>query len=76
MPKLVTNGNRVVFRGKDATLMTAKREAAPLMNAGNDWYLKVPINNSNKILRVDVWTPMSRMSAKLGSEFEPGDEIT
>ena len=57
MPMLVANGNKVVFRGEDATLITAKGEAAPLMNAGNDWYLKVLINNCNKFLRIDVWTP-------------------
>ena len=57
MPMLVANGNKVVFRGEDATLITAKGEAAPLMNAGNDWYLKVLINKCNKFLRNDVWTP-------------------
>ena len=56
MPMLVANGNRVVFRGEDAMLITAKGETAPLINAGNDWYLKVLINNSNKFLRVHVWT--------------------
>ena len=57
MPMLVANGNRLVFRGADAMLITAKGETAPLMNAGNDWYLKVLINNSNKFPRIDVWTP-------------------
>ena len=37
----------------------------------NDWYLKVLINNSDEFIRVELWT---RMSTKLGSEFEPGDE--
>ena len=55
MPMLVANGNRVVFRGEDAMLITAKGEAAPLMNAGNDWYLKVLINNENVFIRIDVW---------------------
>ena len=45
------------------------------MNAGNDWHLKLLINNSNKFLRIDAWTPC-HMSTKLGSEFEPGDETT
>ena len=44
---LVANGNNVVFRGEDATLMTAKGETAPLMNAGDDWYLKCKDNTSN-----------------------------
>ena len=56
MPMLVAGGNKVIFRSEDASLITAKGEAAPL-NAGNDWYLKVLINNSNKFPRVDVWTP-------------------
>ena len=57
MPMLVANGNRVVPRGEDAALITAKGETAPLMNAGNDGYFKVLINNSDKFLRIDVWTP-------------------
>ena len=36
MTMLVANVNRVVFRGEDATLITAKGETAPLMNAGDD----------------------------------------
>ena len=57
MPMLVANDNRVVFRGEGAVLITAEGETAPLMNAGNDWYLKVLINDSGKFLRIDVWTP-------------------
>ena len=57
MPMLVANGNRVVFSGEDAMLITAKGETEPLMNAGDDWYLKVLINNRNEFLRIDVWTP-------------------
>ena len=57
MPMLVANGNRVVFRGEGAMLITAEGETAPLMNGGDDWYLKVLINNSDKFLRIDVWTP-------------------
>ena len=57
VPMLVANGNRVVFRGEVAMLITAEGETAPLMNVGNDWYLKVLINNFNKFLRIDVWTP-------------------
>ena len=49
MPMLVANGNKVVFRGEDAMLITAKGETAPLM--------KVLINNSTEFLRIDVWTP-------------------
>ena len=39
MPMLLANGNRVVFRGQDAMLITAEGD-------GDDWYLKVLINNS------------------------------
>ena len=57
MPMLVANGNKVVFRGEEAKLITAKGETAPLKSEGDDWYLKVLINNENKFLRIDVWTP-------------------
>ena len=60
MPMLVANGNKVVYRGEDAMLITAKGETAPLTSDGDDWYLNT----------------MSRMSTKLGLECEPGDEIT
>ena len=56
MPMLVANGNRVILRGEVATLITAKGETTPLMNAGNDWYLKVLINNTTEFIRIDVWT--------------------
>ena len=56
MPMLVANGNRVILRGEVATLMTTKAETAPLMNAGNDGYLKVLINNTTEFIRIDVWT--------------------
>ena len=56
MPMLVANGNRVILRGEVATLITAEGETAPLMNGGNDWFLKVLINNNIKFLRIDVWT--------------------
>ena len=69
MPMLVANGNRVILRGEVAALTTAKGQTAPLMNAGNDAYLKVQINSTTEFVRIDVWT-------QLGSEFEPGDETT
>ena len=56
LPMLVANGNRVILRGEVATLITAKGETAPLMNAGNDLYLKVLINNTIEFIRIDVWT--------------------
>ena len=31
------------------------------MNAGDDRYLKVLINNSDKFLRIDVWTPVTHV---------------
>ena len=70
MPLLVATGNKVVFGGEDATLTTTKGETAPVMNAGDDWYLLVLINNSNKFLRIDVWTTISHTSTK------PGDDTT
>ena len=54
MPMLVANGNKVVFRGEDAKLITAKGETAPLTREGDDWYLKVLVNNENQFLRIDV----------------------
>ena len=38
-------------------LSTAKGETAPLTSDGDDWYLKVLINNRNEFPRIDVWTP-------------------
>ena len=55
MPMLVANGNRVVFRGEDMMLITAEGETAPLTCDGDDWYLKVLINNSIELIRLDVW---------------------
>ena len=57
MPVLVANGNRVILRDEVAMLTTAKGETEPLMNAGNDWYSKVLINNNNEFTRIDAWTP-------------------
>ena len=34
----------------------AKGETTPMMNAGNDWYLKVTINNTTEFIRTDVST--------------------
>ena len=45
------------FRGEDAMLVKEKGETAPLMNAGDDWYLNVLVTNRNEFLRIDVWTP-------------------
>ena len=57
MPMLVANGNRVVFRGEDAMLITAEGETVPLTSVEDDCYLKVLINKSIEFIRVDVWTP-------------------
>ena len=61
MTMLVANGNQLVFRGESARLM-------PSTSIENDWNLKMLINNSNEVTRIDLWT---RISTKLGSEFEP-----
>ena len=55
MPMLVANGHRLVFRGEDTMLSTAAREVVPLTSDGDDWYLKVLINNENVFIRIDVW---------------------
>ena len=57
MPMLVANGNKVVFRGEDAILITAEGETAPLTSIEDAWYLEVLINNSNEFICIDVWTP-------------------
>ena len=36
-------------------LSTAAREVVPLTSNGDDWYLKVLINNENVFIRIDVW---------------------
>ena len=54
MPMLVANGNRVVYRVEE--LITAKGVAAPLTSDGDDWHLKVLINNENVFIRIDVCT--------------------
>ena len=54
---LVANGNKLVFRDENSRLITAKRETAPSTSIDNDWYLKVLINDSNKFIRIDLWTP-------------------
>ena len=57
MTMLVANGNKLVFRGELARLITAKGETAPLTSIENDWYSKVLINDSNEFIRFDLWTP-------------------
>ena len=36
-------------------LSTAAEEVVPLTSDGDDWYLKVLINNENVFIRIDVW---------------------
>ena len=36
-------------------LSTAAGEIVPLTSDGDDWYLKVLINNENVFVRIDVW---------------------
>ena len=55
IPMLVVNGHRLVFRGEDTMLSTAAGEIVPLTSDGDDWYLKVLINNENVFIRIDVW---------------------
>ena len=55
MPMLVANVNRLVFREEDTMLSTAAGEVVPLTSDGDDWYLKVLINNENVFIRIDVW---------------------
>ena len=46
MPMLEANGNREAYSGEDAMSSTA----APLTSDGDDWHLKVLINNSNEFM--------------------------
>ena len=55
MPMLVATDNRLLCRGEDTMLRTAAGEVAPLTSDGDDWYLKVLINNENVFVRIDVW---------------------
>ena len=55
MPMLVANGHRLVNQGEDMMLSTAAGEIVPLTSDGDDWYLKVLINNENVYIRIDVW---------------------
>ena len=36
-------------------LSTAAGEVVPLTSDGDDWYLKVLVNNENVFIRIDVW---------------------
>ena len=54
MPMLVADGHSVVKRGNDAMLSTAAGEVVPLTSDGDDWYLKVLVNNENVFIRIDV----------------------
>ena len=36
-------------------LSTAAGETVPLTSDGDDWYLKVLINNEHVYIRIDVW---------------------
>ena len=36
-------------------LSTAAGEVVPLISDGDDWFLKVLINNENVFTRIDVW---------------------
>ena len=55
MPMLVANGHRLVYGGEDTMLSTTAGEVLPLTNDGDDWYLKVLIDNENVFIRIDVW---------------------
>ena len=56
MPMLAADGHRLVYGGEDTMLSTAAGEIVPLTSGGEDWYLKVLINNENVYIRTDVWT--------------------
>ena len=76
MPMLLANGNKVVFRGEDAMLITAGGETAPLTSIEDDWYLKLLINNSNEFIRIDVWTPCHECPPSCVRNLSLGDETT
>ena len=73
MPMLVANGHILLNRGEDMVLSTAAGEVVALTSDGDDWYLKVLINNENVFIRIDVWVACPRMPAVLGSMLEPGE---
>ena len=54
-------------------LSTAAGEVVPLTSDGDDWYLKVLVNNENVFIRIDGVGRMSRMPSELGSMLEPGE---
>ena len=62
MPMLVANGNRVVYRGEGTMLSTAAGEVVPFTSDGDDWYLKVLINNEKVFIRLDVWAACQCLS--------------
>ena len=51
---------------------TAAGEVVPLTSDGDDWYLKVLINNENVFIRIGVWAACHECSV-LGSMLEPGE---
>ena len=55
MPMLVANGHRLENKVEDTMLSAAAGEVVPLTSDGDDWYLKVLINNENVFIRIDVW---------------------
>ena len=71
MQMLVANGHRLVYRGEDTMLSTAAGEIVPLTSDGDDWYLKVLINNEKRIHTDRRVGRMSRMPSELDSMPEP-----
>ena len=52
---LVAEGHILVNGGEDTMLSTAAVEIVQLTSDGDDWYLKVLINNENVYIPIDVW---------------------
>ena len=84
---LVANDHRVVFRGQEAQLSTARGAFAPLMSIRGLWYLQVWVKNSREFLLVDsgaachvcppAWaqrlSPESKQFQSLTKTTEPGE---
>ena len=48
-------------------LSTAAEEIVPWTSDGDDWYLKVLINNANVYIRIDVWVTPTELDSMIKS---------
>ena len=62
-----------IKRGEDTMLSMAAGEVVPLTSDGDEWYLKVLINNENVFIRIDVWAACRECPPSWVRCFEPGE---